>query len=259
MTTTNASNNKMAAALSEIGDSDQGTLFSWTGRKKGLTRGPKSNRQVYNDEAVHALIWTGFSYEKLVERSVKKLAAMMMAEDFMSQLAHEATETGVEVTLADVMVGVQEVRESLMRVVDPDYIPGSALLNAGADDPECWEPLVVNGVPVRGSKVYIGKGDPTGKDHRAPKKGTVYITGVKLGERVLRPATAGRWETKRKPKTIVKSILRRRLPIGLYVSYALEPGRTVEIKVASEASAAAQADGVQVDPEVIRSLFKIES
>ena len=54
-----------------------------------------------------------------------------------------------------------------------------------------------------------------------------------------------------------RDVLEDMLPRGLYVRYALEPARVQKIKVGREASEAAVAAGVPIDPESIRSLFKI--
>jgi len=114
---------------------------------------------------------------------------------------------------------------------------------------------VVDGTTVNGAKVYVGAGNLM--DPRAPLTGTIYIDGVKLGEKVLQPAPNGDWKAKHKPKTVVKNILRSWLPVGLYARYSLEKEGLLSIKVGSDASDHAKAEGVPVDPEAIRSLFKI--
>jgi len=248
---TNTTDNKTAAALAEIGKLDQGTLVSYRGRKKGVTRGKKDSKLVYGDDEVHVLIWTGFSYEAFVERSLKKLVELEEEGNLITWLTHQVQEKGAPINTHDVCAAIQETKESFKRALDPESVPPSGR----ADATYVFEPLVVNGVRVPGSKVYVGDGDAN--NPRAPKKGTIYIDGVKLGEKVLTPSVNGPWKTNSRPKTVAKNILRRKLPAGLYVRYALEPERVQSLLIGEAASRAAKADGVPVDPEAIRSLFKI--
>jgi hypothetical protein len=251
MTATNTTDSKTAAALAEISGVGQGTLVSYRGQKKGVTRGKKHAKVVYGDDEVHVLIWTGFSYESFIERSLKKLLELEDQGNLITTLLTEVQSTGVGAVVHDICAAIQETKESFKRALDPESVPPSNRL----DSQDVFEPLVVDGVKVPGSKVYTGKGDDT--NPRAPKPGTVYIDGVKLGEKILLPATNGHWQTKSKAKTVAKNILRRKLPAGLYVRYALEPERVQALLVGDAAADAAKADGVPVNPSAIKSLFKI--
>lgn len=250
--TTNALDPRTASTLAEIGSLDQGTLVSLTIHKKGTQRGPKGAKVVYGDDFVHTLIWSGFEYKALVERSLKKLTALEDEGTLITSLTQEVIDSGcVDVTVQDTCAAIQELKESFKRVVEEPDGPKDTT----QDDPNVWEPLTVEGVKVRGSKVYVGNGDDS--NPRAPKKGTVYIDGVKLGEKVLTPAANGPWETRSKPKTLVKNLLRRKLPVGRYVRYALEPDRLLGTKVGAAASESALDAGLPINPEAIRQLFKI--
>ena len=249
---TNALSSKVASVLSEIGDLDQGTLVLLTVYKKGTQRGKKGAKKVYDDDLVNVLVWSGFSYEALVGRTLKKLRKIQESPVFIKELTQDVIDKHGcnDITFADVTKAIQETENWLLGVLaDPK---DGAPKDEGED---VFEPLVVDGVRIAGSKVYRGEGDT--ENPRAPKPGTVYIDGVKLGERVITPAPNGHWKTNSKPKTLAKNLLRRRLPIGLYVRYACEPDRLLSIKVGEDAGEAAKADGIQVDPENIRSLFKI--
>jgi len=239
-----------ATTLSKIGSLDQGTLVMLKVRKKGVERGRAGAKKVYDDDLVEVLVWSGFSYEALVQRAVKKLEAF---EGIHSQLLEEANQIDPFVTIEDVCVAIQELRSSLHRVVSEPS--GRVPATPDGEKESAWEDLVVDGILVRGSKVYNGKGNP--KNPRSPKPGTIYVHGVKLGEKVVEPAIHGHWDANKKPKTVAKELLVKKLPTGLYVSYALEPSRVFGIKVGKEASAAAVAAGVPIDPESIRQLFKI--
>lgn len=246
----NSTHGMAASTLAEIGSLDQGTLCYLMVQKKGTTRGKGDAKMVYGDDTVSVLVWTGFSYEALVRRSVKKLEQM---EDLHKTLLAEAQKVDPFVTLEDVCAAVQELRTSLHRVISEPS--GRVSVEDEIEKDPIWEPLVVDDIKVRGSKVYVGKARPD--DPRAPKPGTIYVDGVKLGQKVVAPAPNGHWETKRKAKTVVKDVLKDMLPVGLYVRYALEPERVQAVKVGKDASAAAVGDGVPIDPESIRSLFKI--
>jgi len=104
--------------------------------------------------------------------------------------------------------------------------------------------------------MYVGNGNPADPG-RSPKPGTLYLSGVKLGEVVLKEAPNGHWRADHKPKTVVKQILRDMLPIGRYVRYCLDPDSLISFKVGKEASFSAKRGGVVIDPEAVRSLFKI--
>lgn len=266
----NASNLELAGTLSEINSEmkGQGTLASIMLRKKGVERGPSTARVVYGDDFIHTLIWTGFHYSSLVERSFKRLHFLWAQGDILHKLAQATEDAGYSaVTVQDVAEAIQEVDDSFLRILhgikpraeaEADADSTTSTAPDSRDDfpnSSVWEPLKVNGEVVPGSKVYIGVGDLL--NPRAPVKGTVYIDGVKLGEKLLTPAPNGAWMPKRKPKAVAKDILRSWLPVGLYVRYCLEPENLLLIKIGQEAGEHAKAEGVPVDPLAVRSLFKI--
>lgn len=229
-------------------------------RKKGVARGPSTAKVVYGDDTVHSLIWSGFTYKALVERSYKKLHEEWSKGSLMHNLLKEVQEAGcAAVTVHDVAAAVQEIDEAFKKVLasSDEYDNPLSGFDDPVDPPEnpIWEPLKVNGQTVRGVKVYIGGGND--KDPRSPVKGNVYLDGVKLGEKVILKAVNGAWKPKQQPKTVAKEILKARLPVGLYVRYCLNAEAMPSIAVGSAASTAAKKAGVSVDPEAIRSLFKV--
>lgn len=261
---TNTGDIKMAEVLSEIGDLDQGTLVSVRLKKKGVARGPATSRVTYDDDFVHVLIWSGFHYQSLVERSFKKLHQLWGAGNLVQKLIQATQDAGqLAVTVGDVTSALQEIEASFLKVIrSGQMVEDGNGESDRADDEESaeervsvWKPLEVDGKIIRGAKVYDGDGDLT--DKRAPIKGTVYIDGVKLGEKVLTQAKNGSWKPKQKPKTVAKNILRSMLPIGLYVRYSLEPERLLDVKVGEFAGKFARDENVMVDPLAVRSLFKI--
>lgn len=246
---TNTTHGMAATTLAEIGALDQGTLVMLDIQKKGVERGKGSDKLVYDDDRVRVLVWSGFSYEALVQRTIKKLESF---EGIHAEVLKEAEAIDPLVTMDDVCFAIQEFRSSLHRVVAE---PSGRVPDQVDEKESVWEPLIVDGIKVRGSNVYRGEARPD--DPRAPKPGTIYVDGVKLGEVVISPAPNGHWKTAQKSKTVAKDTLRRMLPVGLYVRYALEPERVLAIKVGKEASAAAIAAGIPIHPESIRQLFKI--
>lgn len=259
---TNTGDVKMASVLSEIGDLDQGTLVSARLKKKGVERGQAGSKVVYDDDFIHVLIWSGFHYQALVERSFKKLHQLWGKGDLAQKLIEATRARGqLGVTVGDVTTAIQEVEDSFLKVIRSGQKTEDGNGESDRADEEMderqsvWEPLEVGGKRIRGAKVYNGQGDPN--NPRAPKPKTVYIDGVKLGEKILTPAPNGSWKPKQKAKTVAKDILRSWLPIGLYVRYALEPERLLDVKVGDEAGQFAKSEGVPVDPMAVKSLFKI--
>jgi len=251
----------LTGVLSDLGTEDQGTLVSLIVHKKGVARGPASSRIIYDDDFVHVLLWAGFPYADLVARSQKKLELLWDQKGKLERdLIDAVREAGHgNVNLTDVSHAIQDIHASFEKV-----LVGRELAEGRGDDPDeftgeredsVWEPLTVEGVVVRGAKVYNGQARPD--DHRAPVPGNIYLDGVKLGEKVLTPAANGRWPVKSKAKTLAKNILRSWLPAGLYVRYSLEPERRLTLQVGKTAGQHAKAEGVIVDPEAIRQLFKI--
>ena len=245
----------LANALTELGGTDQGTVVYLELRKKGVTRGKRGeDKVIYGDDLVQVLLWSGFSYKALVERSFKKLHEYWGRGDLVTRLIAAAkVEDRDDVTVQDAATAIQELEDSFLRVIrSPD--------KDDTDPPDgefesVWEPLEVGGERIRGAKVYVGAGNPD--DHRAPVPGTVYMDGVKLGEKILAPAPNGAWASRQKPKSVAKEILRSWLPVGLYARYSLEKENRLTVKVGAEASAMAKTAKVPIDPEAIRSLFKV--
>lgn len=247
----NATDPKLAGVLSHIGSLDQGTLASAILRKRGVTRGPKHARVIYGNDFVHVLLWTGFYYKALVKRSHKKLHEFWDTGNLIKSIIKELQKESCRATVEDVSRAIQELDDGFLKVINGN---GSKVESEETSN-SVWRPLEVDGKIIRGSKVYRGPGNPS--DPRAPVPGTIYLDGVKLGEKVLAAAPNGHWNAKSTPKTRAKGLLRSWLPIGLYVRYSLDPENLLSVKVGKEAGAHAKKEGVQVDPESIRSLFKI--
>ena len=243
-------NPHLANILTEVGNSGNGTIVCITVRKKGVVRGKAGNKQTYGNDLVKVLVWTGFNNEALTERSLEKFHELWETSDsFIKDLTKEVRDAGFpDVTIKEVAEGASEVQQSLSKpILEEDFKDITPVM----PKEEIWGPLIVDGVEVRGAKIYTGKANP--ENHRAPVPGTIYISGAKLGEVVIEAAP--QWETKKKAKTVAKDLIRRQLPIGLYVNYCLGKDNYLGLTVGKAASADAKAAGVEVDTDLIRSLF----
>jgi len=243
---TNVSDGNLAKTLRGITEQgQQGTLVSVLVRKKGVKR----TGLQFNNDLVHVLLWAGFSYRALAERSLKRLRFLQDQGTLIMSLVKACHLDGNNaVEIADASEAIQEVMDWLKRVTTPGTVSEEGE-DPEEDEERTWTPLEVDGVSIPGAKVYTGKGTGT--------QGGIYLDGVKLGEVILEPAENGRWATDSKAKTRAKDKLKSWLPIGLYVRYSLEEKHLLLLQVGELASTAAKQAGIQVDPEAVRSLFKV--
>jgi hypothetical protein len=247
---TNATEPTTAATLAALTELDQGTLLTVVVRKMGDARGSNGSKVIYGDDQVHVIIWTGFSYRALIARSHKMLNQQLAKGGYIERLARATLEEHEGATIEDVCEALQETREWFRKVLAGDTCgPGAPPLGS------VWEPLEIDGVKVRGSRIYNGPDRP--EDDRAPVPGTIYVQGVKLGEKVVTPAPNGPWRPNSKPKTLAKNIIKESLPVGLYCQYRLQPERSSGLAVGAAASKAAKAEKIGIDPDALRNLFKI--
>lgn len=246
--TTNSLSPVLAANLA---DARKGTFTSLIIRKEGEERGPQGAKTVYGNDLVQAVIITGFKYESLVSRSRDRLAAMtdadidaLVARNYTGWNGRGAKAVEVPVTRADFDAARAELTDSFDRTL--------AGTNESTTD-HVYEPLTVNGETVRGARVYVGNPDPT---LNAATPGTVYLQGLKIGERVLDAAPNGPVPASQSnPKTVAKNVLRSRLPVARYVSYKLDastPGAWL-LSVGGAAAAACDSNGVTLDADRVEA------
>jgi len=247
MTTTNSISPVLAANLASA---RKGTFTSLIIRKEGEERGAAGNKTVYGDDLVQVVIITGFRYENLVARSRDMLAAMtdaevdaLVARGYTGWQGRGAKAVEVPVTRADFDAARAELTDSFDKTL--------AGTNESTTD-HVYEPLVVNGETVRGSRVYTG--NPNGQDAATP--GTVYLQGLKIGERVLDAAPNGPVPASQSAaKTVAKNVLRSRLPVARYVSYKLDtstPGAWL-LSAGGAAVAACDTNGVTLDADRVNA------
>ena len=239
-----ASPDNLTSALASLGTSSEGDLISMEITKKGVQR----RGQTHGDDTVAVLVWTGFEYRALIERSQRKLEALQ-AKGLITKLALASSERAAGAGIGEVCAAIQETESWFPRVLTVGQAP-----RFPRETEDVWSPLIVEGKHVHGCRVWNGVPDPD--DPKAIVPGTVYLQGVKLGEVILKPAESS-WVTRSSPKTVAKDILRSWLPIGLFVQYALTPGSYSNFSTGADAAKMAKAAGILVEPDAVRSLFKV--
>jgi hypothetical protein len=245
MTTTNSISPVLAANLAAA---KKGTFTSLIVRKEGEERGAQGSKVTYGDDLVQVVIITGFRYENLVARSRDMLANMsdaeveaLVARGYTGWQGRGAKAVQVPVTRADFDAARAELTDSFDKTL--------AGTNESTTD-HVYEPLLVNGEVVRGSRVYVG--NPNGQDAATP--GTVYLQGLKIGERVLDAAPNGPVPASQSnPKTVAKGVLRSRLPVARYVSYKLDAAGGWLLSAGGAAVAACDTNGVTLDADRVNA------
>lgn len=161
--------------------------------------------------------------------------------------AHKAAQGKVlrPLTREDIAEAVQKINDSLDR-----SIAGN---NTSTTD-DVFEPLVVDGVKVRGVRVYSG---PTNKDQKpAAPVGTIYLQGLKLSQTVVEAAPNGYWETQSGPVTVARRFVEKQLPSGRYVQYKLDPAADWKLNAGGTLPVLAENSGVTFDREAIEASLR---
>jgi hypothetical protein len=124
-----------------------------------------------------------------------------------------------------------------------------------------YDALTVDGENVRSGRVYKCTGEASCRcrhctgDSKAPLPGTVYVQGLAIGHKVIEPAPNGPAPTpKSAPKTVAKNLLRSKLPVSRYVSYALEPGTDFLLRAGGAAAAEVTKAGIKIDTTVLKAV-----
>jgi len=258
MTNTNSDNLQLALTLA---NARKGTFTGLIVRKKGTVRGGVT----YGDDLVHTVMYTGFKYNNLVQRSLNALPdpSSRDFEDYCDRIVGYCKrmgytdKNGSSIDYADVAKAINDLRASFESTL--------AGTNTATTD-HVYEPLTVDGETVRGARVYrcvASKGikchcrNCTG-DKRAPKDGQVNILGLRVGSKVLDAAANGPAPLpKSRGDVIAKNIIKKRLPIGRLVSYVLEEGGDFILNAGGTAATAANKDGVTVDPVKVREAAEL--
>ena len=235
-----------------------GTFTGLVITKRGALRGKGADRKRYGDDMVHVCLFTGFRYPGLVQRSLDALMALSDADVLAAAMAkgvkawhgRGAKATSAELTLDDMAVARAELVASFQATL--------AGTNSSTTD-QVFEPLVVDGEPVRGCRVYKGQTPEAEAAGAKPPAtpGTVYLQGLRVSSRVLVEAVNGPLpKAQSAAKTVAKKLLTRQLPVSNYVSYRLQPGDDWLLRAGGAAAAAASKDGMDFSRvgELVRRL-----
>jgi hypothetical protein len=256
-----SSNALSLANAAALASANKGTFTSLLTTKQGTEKGGL----VYGDDTVLAVVVTGFRYDRLVQRSLDKVAGM--TDDDLTALIDGKVgmdgrgKNAVEraVTLADAQAARDELVASFMETLNGT--------NESTSD-HVYEPLVVTdeagaSETVRGAKVYKCVAGTAHKcrcractgDARAPIDGQINLSGLAIGSKVITPAANGPAPAaKSGAKTVAKDALRATLPVARFVSYRLDPKSSWILKAGGAAVAAATNADVTVRESALEAL-----
>ena len=197
-------------------------------REKGQKRAKKgAEKRVYGNAKVQDHVVFGFDYGQMLRDSLKALDTMPKALVEKALQSHGWTEDGtkIPVTKDDVDKALVDIRDSLERRISERSDKESGL-----------RPLMVNGMKIRGAKVY--RGDETvytGPSKNPPKPGTLYIDAVRVHSIEIEPAEHGEYEPATKGAlTVAKEVLSSHLPVSGYLRYRLDPGQDWKLRVSGQ-------------------------
>lgn len=275
-------NSPLLAAL--LGDAKQGTFTGITTRLKGQTRGGV----VYGNHLICAVIYTGFRYRRLIQRSLEALdeldpkrvlwdledagaigwvraprpsqADVKAAQDAAEarvpayvggryrQAVRAARKAAKATAYADWSKGKQPVVPDLDCVIQAIAELRTSFLRTLAGTNNWTARKVFETLDVGGRKV---RGAQVYLSNKAEAEGTIYLNGLMIGCRVIEPAPNGSAPApKSNPVVAAKRYINRRLPRHLYAKFALPKGGDWLLNAGGTASAMSSATGIEFSPEI---------
>lgn len=253
--------------LSNASQDLAGTANAFASARKGATftgiivtkKGEVQGGLLRGNDMVHVVVVTGYSYRGLVRRSQEKLRTMDV-DTILAEMDSRGIKDGKgnPIVRKDVEKAITDLDTSFQSTLDGT--------NEATTD-HVFDPLVVDGETVHGARVYkcvantgikchCRNCNPT--DTRAPVPGQINLSGLKIGETVIEPAANGpKIPPKSRADVVVKNILRARLPIGRFVSYAFAPGDDYILRVGGAAALAATDAGVTTDPAKVNEAMEL--
>jgi hypothetical protein len=230
-------NNKIAQYLGDQMGANK--VASLVYRKKGTLMGRGADRKKYGDDLVSTVVVTGFDYHRVVSKS-QEMLTRISAQDILALATDQELrdKDNEPLTFLDVNKALQELWESFERT-----LKGESKAPKGV-----YTPLTVDGVNVPGCRVYQGDSDGT-------EQGTIYLQGLKIGEKILEPSPNGSAPTPRSGKIpLAKRLIREQLPVGQYVSYSLEPHSGFDLRIGVSAGISADEKGILIRDEDLQYL-----
>ena len=212
----------------------------------GVERGKAPNKVRYGDATVCEVIVTGFSYASLVQRSID--AATKKSKEFFAKVKAEFLSVSDNVNRVSAMS--QDEIDALIQENIDEQITSWKLHQITPKDEPHFKPLIVDGVPVVGAKVYDGEGDG--------KNGEIYLAGLRISRKVIADPPNGYWVTNSSTPTIIKDIVRDLTPIGRYVTRRLSPGNLKHLRVGGAAADYAESIGMEIPDAVVDYLKELD-
>lgn len=245
--------NAITPVLAEtLASANKGTFTGLIIKKVGKEVGRGADRKTYGDDLVHVVLVTGFKYENLVARSLAEVEGFIGAgttyiDTFIGRCVRKGItgKDGAPITHADVTKALASVKASFERTLDGTSVSTSD---------HVFDPLLVDGEPVRGCKVY--KGNPNGENASEP--GTIYLAGLKIGETVVEAAENGPIpRSNSRGDVVAADIIKASLPVGRYRSYRLHPNSGFILRAGGAAAAAATKGGVTIDTDAVNAAVNL--
>jgi len=219
-----------------IANGIRGTFTGVTYRRVGVERGKGDAKVRYGDALVSEVLVTGFDYKNLVTRSIRVATAdpagffATVANNLCAKFPSVASCIDSQSVLACIDEQVQSWKDHQITPKDEPH----------------YEPLIIDGSPVIGAKVYKGDG--------AGVKDSIYLAGLRISSKVLEQPVNGYWITNSKPETIVKELVRELAPVGRYVTLRLSPDNLVDLRVGGTAARYAEKIGMEIHDAVVEYL-----
>lgn len=207
-------------------------------RKKGVVR--RGLR--YGDDLVHDVLITGFSYRRLLERSIEAIPALCRDVPRLLRRA-ERLRSREPVTTEHVELALDAVLWSLHASLRRQGNPRSS---------RHWRPLCVRGRAVPGVVIYVGEASP---ERRGPVRGGLYLAGLRVNRKVLHGAPNGAPPPPlSKPESVARRVIEEELPLGSYARYALDPRRPFVLRLGGLAAIGVDRHGDVVRGEALDRL-----
>lgn len=236
---------RVTEIANHVAKGGSGTFTGIVQKRVGFERGKKGEKIRYGDAVVSEVIITGFSYRRLLERSIQAAAGDVFWSKVAAELwkKHPAVAAGL-------------TGNEIFGLIDEQVASWQSSLTPEGGKNETWfKPLEIDGTKVIGAKVYTGEGvtDGTGAI------GEIYLSGLRISSKVLVEPPNGYGPAKKSgAKAIVKGIVRNLTPISRYKSYRLSPDEAIHLRIGGSAAVYAEQIGMEISDKVVAFLAGLE-
>lgn len=231
-----------------INNGKQATFTGLVYTKVGKMRGRGANRKRYGDALVSEVIITGFNYlgkNGLVARSIRAAGKKDSFErqHFLGGVLEEVN--------ADLAERDDYTMDNIHSWIEEQVQSWRNTLDGKQPEENHYEPLILNGVPVKGGKVYVGDGDG--------EKGAIYLAGLLISSKTLKePPNGYPPKPNSASKTIVKAATRKLTPVGRYVTRRLTPGNMHTLRIGGTAARFMDEIGQEITDKALDLILTLE-